>query len=101
MACISSPIHRIKINDSADLPQVLRQAIIASEDKNFMSHPGVDRDAVARAAIQTLRGESHSGASTLTMQIAKDLRDGTGRRSTTIHKLGDMVTALRIEREFS
>jgi membrane peptidoglycan carboxypeptidase len=66
-----------------------------------MSHPGVDRDAVARAAIQTLRGESHSGASTLTMQIAKDLRDGTGRRSTTMQKLGDMVTALRIEREFS
>ncbi len=101
VACISSPIHRIKINDSADLPQIVRQAIIASEDKNFMSHPGVDRDAAARAAIQTLRGESHSGASTLTMQIAKDLRDGTGRRSTTMQKLGDMVTALRIEREFS
>jgi len=45
--------------------------------------------------------ESRSGASTLTMQIAKHLRGGTGRASTEIEKIGDIVMALRIEREFS
>jgi len=45
--------------------------------------------------------ESRSGASTLTMQIAKHLRGGTGRASTEMEKIGDIVMALRIEREFS
>jgi membrane peptidoglycan carboxypeptidase len=45
--------------------------------------------------------ESRSGASTLTMQIAKHLRGGTGRPSTEIEKVGDIVMALRLEREFT
>jgi penicillin-binding protein 1A len=51
--------------------------------------------------IKRLLGESHSGASTLTMQLAKHLRGGTGRASTELEKIGDIVMALRLEREFS
>src|SRR5437867_967884 len=53
--------------------------------------------ALAKRILQ----ESRSGASTLTMQIAKHLREGTGRPSTETEKIGDIVMALRIEREFS
>jgi len=101
VACISSPEHRILIKDPAAIPPFFTNAILASEDKNFFIHEGVDKGAIVRALTMQLFQESHSGASTLTMQIAKHLRDGTGRQSTETEKIGDIVMALRIEREFS
>ena len=101
VACISSPEHRILINDVADIPPLFVSAILASEDKNFFTHEGIDKGAIVRAMAKRILKESRSGASTLTMQIAKHLRGGTGRASTEAEKVGDIVTALRIEREFS
>lgn len=101
VACISSPEHRILIRDPADIPPLFTRAILASEDKNFFTHEGVDKFAIVRAFGKRILHESHSGASTLTMQIAKHLRNGTGRPSTEIEKLGDIIMALRIERQFS
>src|SRR5450631_2790718 len=101
VACISSPEHRILINDSAEIPPLFTNAILASEDKNFFTHEGIDKGAILRALAKRILQESRSGASTLTMQIAKHLRAGTGRASTESEKIGDIVMALRIEREFS
>ena len=101
IACISSPEHRILIDDIADIPPLFVKAILASEDKNFFAHEGVDKAAILRALGRRVLHESRSGASTLTMQIAKHLRGGTGRPSTELEKIGDIVMALRIEREFS
>ena len=100
VACISSPEHRILIHDSANIPPLFVKAILASEDKNFFEHEGVDKAAILRASLMHVLHESRSGASTLTMQIAKNLRGGTGRPSTELEKVGDIVMALRIEREF-
>jgi membrane peptidoglycan carboxypeptidase len=101
VACISSPEHRILINDPANIPTFFTNAILASEDKNFFTHEGIDKAAIVRAMAKRLLQESRSGASTLTMQIAKHLRDGTGRQTTEKEKIGDIIMALRIEREFS
>src|SRR2546425_5280912 len=101
VACISSPEHRILINDPAEIPPFFTNAILASEDKNFFTHEGIDKGAIVRAMAKRILQESRSGASTLTMQIAKHLRDGTGRQSTEIEKIGDIIMALRIEREFT
>ncbi len=101
VACISTPEHRILIADPSEIPPLFTDAILASEDKNFFTHEGVDKGAIVRAMTKRLLQESHSGASTLTMQIAKHLRHGTGRPSTEMEKLGDIVMALRIKREFS
>jgi membrane peptidoglycan carboxypeptidase len=101
VACISSPEHRILINDPAEIPPLFTEAILASEDRNFFTHEGIDKVAILRALARRLLQESRSGASTLTMQIAKHLRGGTGRPSTETEKIGDIVMALRIEREFS
>jgi len=101
VACISSPEHRILIEDAADIPPLFVSAILASEDKNFFRHEGIDKAAIVRALAKRLLQESRSGASTLTMQIAKNLRGGTGRPSTEMEKVGDIVTALRLERAFS
>ena len=100
-ACISSPEHRILIDNAADIPPFFVSAILASEDKNFFTHEGIDKGAILRALAKRVLLESRSGASTLTMQIAKNLRGGTGRPSTETEKIGDVVMALRIEREFS
>ncbi|MGE5169708.1 MAG: transglycosylase domain-containing protein [Rudaea sp.] len=100
VACISSPEHRILIHDAADIPPLFVRAILASEDKNFFRHEGIDKGAIVRAIGKRMLQESRSGASTLTMQIAKHLRGGTGRASTEMEKIGDIVMALRIEREF-
>ncbi|MEO8442900.1 MAG: transglycosylase domain-containing protein, partial [Betaproteobacteria bacterium] len=101
VACISAPERRILINDPAAIPPFFTKAILASEDKNFFSHEGVDKGAIVRATMMRLLQQSHSGASTLTMQIAKHLRDGTGSPSTEVEKIGDIIMALRIQREFS
>ena len=101
VACISSPEHRILIAEPAEIPPVFIKAILASEDKNFFTHEGIDKSAIARALAKRILQESRSGASTLTMQIAKHLRDGTGRQSTEVEKIGDIVMALRIERQIS
>jgi len=101
VACISSPEHRILINDPAEIPPLFINAILASEDKNFFTHEGIDKGAILRALAKRILQESRSGASTLTMQIAKHLRAGIGRQSTEAEKIGDIVMALRIEREFS
>ncbi len=101
VACISSPERRILINDGANIPPLFVSAILASEDKNFFTHQGIDKAAIVRALGKRVLMESRSGASTLTMQIAKHLRGGTGRASTETEKIGDIVMALRIERAFS
>ena len=101
VACISSPEHRILIEEFAEIPPLFVSAILASEDKNFFKHEGIDKAAIVRAFAKHLLQESRSGASTVTMQIAKHLRGGTGRASTELEKVGDIVMALRIEREFS
>jgi len=100
VACISSPERRTLITDPSAIPPLFADAILASEDKNFFTHEGVDKGAIVRAMTRRAFQESHSGASTLTMQLAKHLRHGTGRPSTEKEKLGDIVMALRIEREF-
>lgn len=54
-----------------ELPQELARCLVAAEDARFYSHGGVDLLATGRAAWNRLRGTSLSGASTLTMQLAK------------------------------
>ncbi len=72
----------------------------AFEDRRFMSHPGVDVLALARAAGQGLRnGRIVSGGSTLTMQVARLLEPREERSLAA--KLRQMVRAVQIERVHS
>ncbi len=54
-----------------DLPEVLVDAIIATEDSRFFQHKGFDLPRFAKAAIGQLLGHDSGGASTLTMQLSK------------------------------
>ena len=73
----------------------LVSALIATEDRRFYWHPGVDPLAVARAAVSSLLARRVvSGASTITQQLARAL---VTRPRTLAGKLRDMAIALRIE----
>jgi len=81
--------------DSDDIATKLETAVLAAEDRRFRSHPGVDPLALSRAVIQNLRaGEVKSGASTITMQVARLIRP---KPRTIPNKLLEMVQALKLE----
>lgn len=78
---------------------VLPRALVAAEDARFAEHPGIDAVAVARAAAQAAwRRRVVSGASTLTMQLARLVRP---HPRTLRGKMGEMALALRIEATLS
>lgn len=78
------------------LPGRYRRALIYFEDKNFESHPGIDIGAVARASFQNLAaGRVVSGASTITMQLAR-LVLGSRERGLG-DKIVEALAALRLE----
>lgn len=83
----------------AEIPEACRRVFVRLEDARFFSHPGVDVLAVGRAAAAAIRGgRVPSGASTITMQLA---RIGWPRPRSLAGKLGEMITALRIESRLS
>jgi len=55
-----------------EVPNYLVQALLATEDRNFYSHHGVDPRGIARAAVNFVRGKGLQGGSTLTQQLVKN-----------------------------
>jgi membrane peptidoglycan carboxypeptidase len=88
----------------ARIPVPLRQATIATEDRNFYSTPGVDVEGVLRALWINLQGgEVRAGGSTITQQVARTLLlDPEQRASRTLQrKLREMVLAVRLSQTYS
>ena len=82
------------------LPPVLRQAVISIEDKNFESHWGVNIFRVAGAAYHDLTSNGRAqGASTLTMQLARNLF--LSSEQTFGRKLQEVFLSIQIERAFT
>lgn len=81
------------------VPKLFVQALIAIEDRRFYFHPGVDALALIRAAWQDVySGRVISGASTLSMQLARLIRP---HPRTLRGKFMEMALALRIEAKLS
>jgi penicillin-binding protein 1A len=91
--------HRVVVDYSGFAP-ILRQAIISIEDKNFESHWGVNVFRIAGAVIHDLHSHNRTqGASTLTMQLARDLFLSADR--TWPRKIQEAYLAIQIERSFT
>lgn len=82
-----------------EISPLLRKTIIAKEDQHFYRHPGVNPLAVARALWNNMvKGRRTSGASTITMQVARALE----RRPRTLgNKLVEMFRAFQLEWKYS
>jgi penicillin-binding protein 1A len=96
----SFSIERRVLLEESELPELLTQALLASEDRNFMQHGGVDPLAILRAQVANLRaGDIEEGASTLTMQLARELfltREKRWRR-----KIEEAMLAVELEKNLS
>jgi len=77
-----------------DVPDVMKQAILAAEDDRFYQHGGVDFAGVARAALANVQGR-REGASTITMQVARTFF--LTREKTIARKLSEVLLAFKIE----
>ncbi|HEY3488410.1 MAG TPA: transglycosylase domain-containing protein, partial [Gammaproteobacteria bacterium] len=84
----------------AEIPQVVKDAFLASEDDRFLEHPGVDYQGLARAVInQLLTGDKSQGGSTITMQVARNFF--LSPEKSYKRKISEILLALRIEKELS
>ncbi|MDT8855887.1 PBP1A family penicillin-binding protein [Paracoccaceae bacterium Fryx2] len=84
-----------------DIPDLVKNAFISAEDKNFYTHHGYDARGIAAAAIEAIRsrGQTVRGASTITQQVMKNFLlsgDRTGER-----KIKEIILATRIEETLS
>lgn len=83
-----------------DVPRPLIQAVLAAEDDNFYRHPGIDLSGIARAVIANLRpGSSRQGASTITMQVARNYF--LTPEKTYTRKMKEILLAFRLEQTLS
>ena len=83
----------------ADVPQVMRQAILAAEDERFYQHGGVDYLSVLRAALANVTSSTPQGAGTITMQVARNFF--LTRERTLTRKLREVLLAYKIEASLS
>ena len=85
----------------ADLPDSIKEAVIAAEDRNFYNHQGVDIRGTIRALITDVReGELAQGGSTITQQLAKNAY-GAGKERSISRKIREAVLASQLDRSLS
>ncbi len=89
-----------------EIPPHLIQALVATEDRRFYEHSGIDAKSVMRVIIKTLilRQEEAGGGSTLTQQLAKNLYGrpvASNKFSLAVIKLKEWVTAAKLERRYT
>jgi penicillin-binding protein 1A len=77
------------------IPAVMKNAVLAAEDARFYQHGGVDYKGVARAALENLRDARSQGASTITMQVARNFYLSTEKTFT--RKIYEILLAMKIE----
>lgn len=84
-----------------EIPDLVKQAFISAEDKNFYTHRGYDPRGMMGAAVQAVqtRGESIRGASTITQQVMKNFLLDSSR--SVERKVKELILATRIESTLS
>jgi penicillin-binding protein 1C len=92
-----------------EIPGQVKDVFVFAEDRRFYLHGGVDGIALLRAFFQNISGGRRvSGASTITMQLARLIADNaqgegqqSGRGQALLRKIGEAFNALRLETRFS
>jgi len=84
----------------SDVPEIMKQAILAAEDDRFYEHGGVDYMGVLRAAFSNFTsGGVKQGASTITMQVARNFF--LTREKTISRKFNEVLLTFKIEHSLS
>ncbi|PKL82716.1 MAG: penicillin-binding protein [Ignavibacteriae bacterium HGW-Ignavibacteriae-3] len=103
---LGSFFNENRIETSIDsIPAHVVNALIATEDKKFYSHWGVDLQRFIKAMIKNVFLFKREGASTITQQLAKNLyglkakKEST--RGTIVRKIREWITAIQIEKTYT
>jgi len=82
---------------SEEIPDLVKQAFISAEDKNFYTHQGYDPRGIIAAAVEAVKskGENVRGASTITQQVMKNFLLSGDRRAE--RKIKEIILATRLE----
>jgi len=84
----------------SEVPEVMKQAILAAEDDRFYEHGGVDYIGVIRAAFSNFTsGTAKQGASTITMQVARNFF--LTKEKTLTRKFNEVLLTFKIEHSLS
>lgn len=96
--------NRVEVSIDTIPPHVIN-ALIATEDKNFYDHWGVDLQRFVKAMIKNVLLFRREGASTITMQLAKNLygfkAKHESKAGTVIRKIREWITAVQIEKTYT
>ena len=90
--------NRVWVNFN-DIPEDMKQAQIAIEDKRFFDHHGVDLNRTLGAILHLTSGSSSYGGSTLTQQLIKNISDDN--EVSLNRKIREIVKALKLETEYT
>jgi penicillin-binding protein 1A len=97
IAQLSGGVDRVNV-EYEQLPQVLIDAVLAAEDRDFYAHKGVDPMGIARAFWANLRNQDvQQGGSTITQQYVKNVY--LTQEQTVTRKLKEAALAVKLERE--
>lgn len=107
LARLHGPQNRVRVPID-EIPEVTRNAVLATEDAGFLQHNGVDHRAIVRAAAANVRaGEVELGASTITQQYVRNVllasyrtEDG-GFEKSLKRKVHEAAWAVQLEEELS
>lgn len=84
------------------IPNNMRNAVIASEDRRFYNHWGIDSRSIIRAIVVNIINLGYEqGFSSLTQQVARTLYDTIGFKKTITRKIKEIITAIQIERTYT
>jgi penicillin-binding protein 1A len=86
----------------AQIPEPMRRAVLAAEDRDYYEHGAISWRGLARATFANLlRRRISEGGSTITQQYVKNAFPGVGRDRTLFRKLKEAVIAVKLERKYS
>src|SRR5262245_53224198 len=83
------------------VPQVVRDAVIAAENRTFYQDQGVSLSGTARAMWSTVTGQQLQGGSTITQQLVRNYYSGLSQERSVTRKLKEIMISLKVDRSKS
>ncbi|HEV7935775.1 MAG TPA: biosynthetic peptidoglycan transglycosylase, partial [Actinomadura sp.] len=78
------------------VPPVVQHAVLAAEDRNFYTEPGVSPSGLARAIYKTASGGDVQGGSTITQQTARNYYEGLSQERSVSRKVKEILISIRM-----
>jgi membrane peptidoglycan carboxypeptidase len=89
------------IVDLADVPEHVRAAVIAAENRSFYDDSGISIKGTARAVWSTVTGQQLQGGSTITQQLVRNYYSGLSQERSVVRKAKEIMISLKVDQSKS